>query len=138
MLPNHLPLINLGKYWKNGPLKAILFILLFIVSFIVFTLPASKVPRIYWLTIPQFDKVIHAGIFISLCSSAYLWLVSIFPDFEKRIAMTIVLIMALYGIIIEFIQVNFIIGRSFELLDILADLAGCLVFLGFRFFIKRL
>jgi len=52
--------------------------------------------------------------------------------------MTIVLIMALYGIIIEFIQVNFIIGRSFELLDILADLAGCLIFLGFRFFIKRL
>ncbi|WP_407636327.1 VanZ family protein [Sediminibacterium salmoneum] len=75
---------------------------------------------------------------MSLCSSAYLWLVNIFPAFEKRIAATIVIIMAFYGIIIEFIQVNFILGRSFELLDILADLAGCLIFLGFRFIIRRL
>jgi hypothetical protein len=131
-------LINLRKYWKNGLIKAIFFILLFIVSVIVFTLPASKVPRVYWINIPHFDKVIHAGIFISLCSSAYLWMVNGFPDYEKRIAWTIVLAMGLYGIVIEFIQASFIEGRSFEVLDIYADLAGCLVFLGFRFFIKRL
>ncbi|WP_264898268.1 VanZ family protein [Sediminibacterium sp. TEGAF015] len=129
---------NLGKYWKNGPIKPILFFLFFITSFVVFTLPASRVPRIYWINIPHFDKLIHAGIFISLCSSAYLWLVNSFPDFERRIAWTIVLAMGFYGILIEFIQANFIPGRSFEILDILADLAGCMVFWGFRFIIKRL
>ncbi len=138
MLPNHLPLNNLERYWKNGLVKPILFCLFFIISLVLFTLPASKVPRIYWIDIPHFDKLIHAGIFAVLCILAYLWLSHYYASQEKRIAIVIVFVMAAYGILIEFIQAELIEGRSFEKLDILADFTGCLIFLFSRPILKRL
>ncbi|MFY8025590.1 MAG: VanZ family protein [Sediminibacterium sp.] len=120
---------SLERSWKNGLFKPILFCLFFITSLILFTLPANKVPRVYWLEIPNFDKIIHAGIFAALCISAYLWLSHFYPKSEKKIAIIIVLVMAAYGIAIEFIQVRFIEGRSFEELDIAADFTGCIIFL---------
>jgi VanZ family protein len=101
-------------------------------------LPASKVPRLYWLDIPHFDKIIHAGIFAVLCSLAYLWLSHHFAKAEKLIAWMIVLLMAAYGVAIEFIQAALIEGRSFEKLDIAADFTGCCLFLISRPILKRL
>jgi VanZ family protein len=92
-------------------------------------LPASKVPRIYWIHIPHFDKIIHAGIFAVLCTTAYLWLSHNYSAAKKKIALLIVLLMTGYGIGIEFIQSALIEGRSFEKLDILADFTGCFIFL---------
>ncbi len=101
-------------------------------------MPASKVPRIYWINIPHFDKIIHAGIFAVLCTTAYLWLSHYYSNSEKKIAIYIVLLMTGYGIGIEFIQAELIEGRSFEKLDILADFTGCILFLIGRPVLKRL
>lgn len=100
-------------------------------------MPANKVPRVYWLNIPHFDKLIHAGIFAVLCITAYLWLSHHFASSEKKIALIIVLLMAIYGVVIEFIQAELIEGRSFEKLDILADFTGCIIFLLARPLLKR-
>jgi VanZ family protein len=128
---------SLERFWKNGLLKPILFCLFFITSLILFTLPASKVPRIYWLDIPHFDKIIHAGIFAVLCITAYLWISHFYAKAEKKIAIMIVLSMATYGVVIEFVQANLIEGRSFEELDIAADFTGCIIFLFCRPFLKQ-
>lgn len=45
--------------------------------------------------------------------------------------------MAIYGVAIEFIQAELIEGRSFEILDILADFTGCIIFLLTRPFLKQ-
>ncbi len=104
----------------------------------MFTLPASKVPRVYWANVPHFDKIIHAGIFAVLCILAYLWLSHYFASSEKKIAIVIVLLMITYGVAIEFIQAELIEGRSFEKLDILADFTGCIIFLFSRHLLKRI
>ncbi len=129
---------NLERLWKSGLIKPTLFSLFFITSLILFTLPASKVPRVYWLQIPHFDKVIHTGIFAVLCTTAYLWLSHYYSNAQKKIAFLIVLLMTGYGIGIEFIQAELIEGRSFEELDIVADCVGCILFLISRPFLKRL
>ncbi|OYZ02340.1 MAG: hypothetical protein B7Y37_04355 [Sphingobacteriia bacterium 28-36-52] len=129
---------NSERFWRSGLIKPTLFSLFFITSLILFTLPASKVPRIYWLQIPHFDKIIHAGIFTVLCATAYLWLNHYYSHAEKMIAFLIVFLMTGYGIGIEFIQAELIEGRSFEILDILADFTGCILFLISRPFLKRL
>jgi len=105
---------------------------------ILFTLAASKVPRIYWINIPHFDKLIHAGIFAVLCTTAYLWLSHYYSSAEKKIAFIIVLLMTGYGIGIEFIQAELIEGRSFEKLDIVADFTGCMLFLLARPLLRRI
>ena len=129
---------NSERFWKSGLIKPTLFSLFFITSLILFTLAASKVPRIYWINIPHFDKLIHAGIFAVLCTTAYLWLSHYYSSAEKKIAFIIVLLMTGYGIGIEFIQAELIEGRSFEKLDIVADFTGCMLFLLARPLLRRI
>ena len=111
-------------------LALVLFLVAFLGSLFLFTLPGNKVPSFYWIKIPQLDKFIHAGIFFTLCFTAA---TAIYSIFHKRIGGLLALIIAglflFYGIGVEFYQESVVEGRSFEKLDILADGAGCLLFL---------
>lgn len=106
------------------------FIISFFGSFYLFTLPGASLPTINWLKIPYLDKYIHTGIFFILCfTAAIAWKVFNRGKINLLIAIGIVLFFISYGIGIEFYQENYVEGRAFELLDIVADTFGCMIFL---------
>jgi VanZ family protein len=105
---------------------------------ILFTLPASAFPSEKWYTkIPLFDKWVHIGL-ISILSFLFCW--GIYKRKEnveknrRNFILTGIICLA-YGIMIEFIQRNFIPNRSFDMGDIIADGVGAL--LGVLYSIKR-
>ncbi len=112
---------------------SLIFLLLFIVSFggsfYLFTIPRNSLPTIYWLNIPHLDKFIHAGIFFYLCFIAALaWKANNRGKISLLIATVILLFFISYGVGIEFYQEKYVEGRAFELLDIVADGFGCILF----------
>lgn len=110
------------------------FLLAFISSFILFTLPGDDLPSVHWFNFPYFDKLVHAAIFISLCFTCFWWIkVWRKPQKWRLAAMLIALLLLMYGIGIEFYQDLLVKSRAFELADIVADGFGCLSFLGILF-----
>lgn len=107
-----------------------LFIVAFTVSFVLFTLPGDEFPAANWLHIPHLDKLVHTCIFVTLCYTCFLFIKSWKnPTYLGLIAVIIATLFLLYGVGIEFIQEAFVLHRSFELADIVADGFGCLIFL---------
>jgi VanZ family protein len=93
-------------------------------------MPGSDVPEIGWMDkIPNFDKLVHAGLFGGLTFLFCLpYFKSIFSHRKKinhfiRITFAVII----WGITVEFLQKYFIPGRDFELLDWAADSAGALI-----------
>jgi len=121
--------INLIK--KNPTLFYFwLFISAFTVSFILFTLPGDELPSANWLNIPHLDKLVHACIFVTLCYTCFLFIKTWKHPINLGLtAVIIAMLFLLYGVGIEFIQEAFVVRRSFELADIIADGSGCLIFL---------
>jgi len=111
----------------------------FIISVILLTLPGTAFPQEDWLDKIWFDKWVHIGMFGLL---VILWCLAIHSlrkgnsnKYLVRVFWITAIIFVGYGIIMEFIQKNFIPYRSFDLGDILADAVGC--FSGLIFSIKR-
>lgn len=110
----------------------------FLFVLILICLPGEDVPdQPGWLNIPQFDKVVHAGLFGGLvfwfCFPFKKWL----PDLQKKHRfIKITLSVIIWGITTEFIQKFFIPGRQFDLTDWAADSAGAVIafFICKRFF----
>lgn len=95
------------------------------VIFILLAMPTSGVASGLF-DIPQFDKVIHFGLFIVL---AFFW--GIFFSHRKSgnqntILFLIVILAAGFGLGMEFYQ-KFFTLRSFSYLDAVADAAGAVV-----------
>ena len=107
-----------------------LFISAFTVSFILFTLPGDELPSANWLNIPHLDKLVHTCIFVTLCYTCFLFIKTWKHPINLGLtAVIIAMLLLLYGVGIEFIQEAFVVHRSFELADIVADGSGCLIFL---------
>ena len=97
-----------------------------ITTFILLVLPGSDIPKASLFDLIYFDKWVHIGMF------GILMLLWCYPFFKTNIAsVNLFIIIAtciiLYGIIMEFVQKFFAIDRSFDLFDLLADSAGCLL-----------
>ena len=102
----------------------------FFIVAILTLMPGKDVPEVSWMdNIPNFDKLVHAGLFGGL---SFLFCLPLFkmdlPDQEKinffiRISMAVII----WGITIEFLQKYFIPGRDFDLFDWAADSAGVLI-----------
>jgi len=99
------------------------------ISLFLLTLPGSSVPSGWFFThIPQFDKIVHIGMFGMLC------LLFQFPAFQAPLSNNqklgwywlISTLGTAYGIAMEFVQRDLVANRSFEGADILADMVGCL------------
>jgi VanZ family protein len=102
----------------------------FFVVAVLTLMPGSDVPEIGWMdVIPNFDKLVHAGLFGGLVFFFCLpYFKSSFSERQKInhfIRITIAVI--IWGITVEFLQKYFIPGRDFELLDWAADSVGALI-----------
>ncbi len=100
----------------------------FVVSILVF-LPGSDMPEVRWLNIPHFDKIVHAGLFGGL---VFLFCLPFFKSDlslkkKRNYFMLIAFLAIVYGILVEFIQKYYIPGRSFDLLDWMADSIGVFI-----------
>jgi len=99
------------------------------ISLFLLTMPGSSVPSGWFFThIPQFDKIVHIGMFGMLCILFH------FPAFTSSLSgrqkttwyWLVSIAGIVYGVSMEFVQRDLVANRSFEGADILADMVGCL------------
>jgi H+/Cl- antiporter ClcA len=108
-----------------------------IISIILLTLPGSSFPKENWLDKIWFDKWVHIGMF-SILVTLWCWALQKKYSDGARLRTTFIwigLIGLIYGSGMEFVQKYFIINRSFEIGDIIADGLGCI--LGAVYSIRR-
>ena len=97
-----------------------------ITSVILLTLPANDLPHSTLFDLPNFDKLVHLGMFFLLT------VLFCFPFLKLKSGISsatgtfykVAFYVILYGIIMEFVQKFFTLGRSFDLIDILFDTLG--------------
>lgn len=104
-------------------------VLWFITSLVLLTLPGSDLPQEDWLDKIYFDKWVHIGMFALL---VFLWSWALSKRNWRSVGLkTIFLWITLsaigYGILMEFVQLYFISGRSFDVTDMIADAVGAFV-----------
>lgn len=101
----------------------------FFVVMVLMCLPGKDIPGNSMFELLQFDKFAHASIFglmvilfiRPLAMSGMNKKVKLY--YYTRIAISI----AIWGLATEFIQLFFIPGRDFDLLDFAADATGCML-----------
>lgn len=115
----------------------------FIISIILLCLPGTKnFPAAWWFQkIPQFDKLVHIGLF-GLLSLLFHWpaMKSNWNEGKRRVWFWVISCSSVaYGTIMEFVQRELIVNRSFEEADILADSVGAFAALAFSltFFLQK-
>jgi len=113
--------IKIKSFWP-----AVIWLLL---STIAFCLPGSALPKNDWFAVVQFDKWIHVGLFSVMI---FLWCLPVIHRPHITLSLTklflgIAFAFFCYGIAMEFIQHFFVSNRSFDIGDIAADAAGCLI-----------
>lgn len=102
----------------------------FFVVGILTLMPAKDVPQVGWMdNIPNFDKLVHAGLFGGLVFLFALPLLkSPFSQKQKLFySIRISLAAIVWGITIEFLQKFYVPSRDFDLLDWAADAGGVLI-----------
>lgn len=119
------------KEWSDNKTPAPLFIIFslgwLILSTVLLTLPGSAFPRQNWLGGVHLDKWIHLLLFGIL---TFLWCRAFLARPGKWLFIVIAVLAAVYGIAMEFVQEWWIPNRSFEMIDIFADLGGAVLGLG--------
>jgi VanZ family protein len=96
---------------------------------ILLCLPGSAIPKSAFLQAIHADKCVHILLFFTgTFLLAWPALRSVLPQ-RKKIAWYCLVTASgiLFGISMEFVQEYWVINRSFELADIFADSAGCLL-----------
>jgi VanZ family protein len=102
-------------------------LLTLVTATVLFCLPGDKFPDEDWFNLLKVDKLIHIGLFALL---VLLWSLpfinrSSTASQASRMFIRVALLFVLYGIVIEFIQGNFIPFRSMGVDDMIADALGC-------------
>lgn len=98
----------------------------FIFTTILLVIPGSDLPKNPFLAMIYFDKWVHIGLF-GILNFFCIWGLMKRNVFSKKSFIYSTLICILYGIVMEFIQKIFASERSFDITDILADIAGSLL-----------
>jgi VanZ family protein len=113
------------QFFKNYPfLPAVVF---FIITVILLTLPGSSFPKSHLFDIPFFDKWVHIGLFGMLCFLFSFPVIHFsITDLQKKYRLWTILILGItYGVLMEFVQKYWVINRSFDEMDMVADAIGC-------------
>lgn len=108
--------------WKIFQYKSLAISWLLIMS-VLFVLPGSALPKEHWLDTIHFDKIVHIGLFAVLI---FLWKSS-FNRNSANYNWMLLLSALLYGLLVEFVQLNWVPNRSFDLYDVVADMSGSVV-----------
>ena len=95
-------------------------IIYFICISVLFFLPGSVLPKSNWLSAIYFDKLVHIALFSGLALLCC-WGFSIIM--QKDLIKLLVLLI-IYGFMVEIIQEQIIKSRSFALADWAADIIG--------------
>ena len=102
-----------------------------IMTIVLLTLPGSAFPKENWLSKLWVDKWVHIVLFAIL---VILWCRAVVKAGNrillKKYFVGITVLGIAYGIGMEFIQKHLVSNRSFDILDIVSDAAGCLLGLG--------
>ena len=113
--------------------RFLILIAYFVFVSILFLLPGSAFPKNNWLTQIHFDKWVHIAIFFILAI-----LISWSFNFKNAGSLIIVFfILAGYGIIVEVVQDQYVINRSFDIWDWVADLAGATAAILYWWWVKK-
>ena len=89
---------------------------------VLFFLPGSALPQAGLFDIPYFDKYVHFGFFAVLL---FAWRFRF--DAVRKNTWFLLLLAFCYGMGVELVQHYFVANRSFDLLDVTADMAGAIV-----------
>jgi VanZ family protein len=92
----------------------------------LFCLPGAAIPKIDWMSHIGFDKWVHIGIFTGI---AFLWSRALELRNYKSLLFLIIVVL-LYGLLVEVVQDRFISNRSFDWGDWLADFIGSIAGIG--------
>ncbi len=87
---------------------------------ILFMIPGSALPRETFLTRMRFDLWVHTGFFAALF---FLWRSSM-ETVHGNVYIRMLVPGLIYAVAIEIVQHYFIPNRSFDVLDIVADMTG--------------
>lgn len=85
--------------------------------------PGSEISH-DWFLFPGIDKVVHLGIFAVLAFS----IIAAFPKMRLIVLLQILLS---YAFLTEILQGEMNLGRSLDILDVIADMAGSLLGIAF-------
>ncbi len=96
-----------------------------VIILIACAVPGGSLPATPFLSIPNFDKIVHAGLYLPLA-------VVLGAEFDlsgKRLLqlfgpLLTILIIAFYGGLIEILQEYLFVGRSADIADFLFDVIG--------------
>ncbi|MFT3936951.1 MAG: VanZ family protein [Chitinophagaceae bacterium] len=104
----------------------------FILIQVLLCLPGSDIPSGGMFDIPNLDKIVHVGLFggLTFLWCYYFYLKGKTPTQLKTIFFIIYLLTCANGIILEFVQRDYIPNRSFDLGDIIADVLAASVAYG--------
>ena len=111
----------------------LLFILISLTCLLL--LPGNDVEGSSWWETYKIDKLVHILSFaiLALSTSITLSKLRVLIDTNYRLMTLILVVCAIFGTILEFMQQELRMGRSAELLDIVADCVGsALAFVVFR------
>jgi hypothetical protein len=99
---------------------------------VLLCLPGSTIPSGGLFEIPQLDKIVHITLFGGLTGfwCYFFYLKGIAPGKLKTIFFIIYLLACANGIILEFIQRDYIPNRSFDQGDIIADIIAASIAYG--------
>ena len=117
---------NVKSHWQP--------ILWTIIILVLCLMPKSAEPPPFWITlIPYFDKVVHLGLYTVL---AFLWYHSYKLKHSKLFFVLILIYCFILGGAIELIQPY--VGRTKEMMDLVADLLGSVLGIGCFYLILNL
>jgi VanZ family protein len=120
---------------KSGILRMITPLLFVVISLtFLLLLPGNDLEGSSWWETYKIDKLVHIIAFavLALSSSITLSKLRVLIDANYRLMTLILVVCTIFGTILEFLQQVLRVGRSAELLDIVADCIGLL--LGFVIF----
>lgn len=107
-------------------------ITLLVITITLSCMPSNNLSNNSFLNLPYGDKLAH---FIAYSSLGFTWGNALYP--KKDYIIKTLIFLVLLGLVIEFIQFYFLVGRFFEMYDIIANIIGSLNgVLIFKAFIK--
>jgi len=112
----------------------------FVIIFLLLVMPNDDIPTGFFASIPNFDKMVHAGIFgfeVLMLS----WPFFSTPLASRKLFLKITIGVIAYGVIMEFVQ-KLTPDRDYDTLDMVADSVGAVIafFVAnawFKLYIKR-